>query len=195
MPRRFIEHHRRRPVPADAAHRPHTSTAGAHGLARAADHRRPAVSDRRRRRAATTSPRRCGCWRRASSSTIRSADVCVALSAGAVSTHDWCDGWQALAVPRQIDAGPGSRRDPARPGWSGGRSRIRVRRRRIRPAGQRKTAKALRRAAGLPGQIPVTAHTGWRFTPGRGDVSRRHCGPHRRRRRRADEARHRTARS
>ena len=45
----------------------------------------------------------------ASSSTIRSADVCVALSAGAVSTHDWCDGWQALAIPRQIDAGLGSR--------------------------------------------------------------------------------------
>ena len=46
-----------------------------------------------------------GCWRRASSSTIRSADVCVALSAGAVSTHDGCDGWQVVAVPGQVDAG------------------------------------------------------------------------------------------
>ena len=35
---------RRRPVPADAAHRPHASAAGAHGVARPADHRRPAVS-------------------------------------------------------------------------------------------------------------------------------------------------------
>ena len=40
---------RRRPVPADAAHRPHASAAGAHGLARATDHRRLAVSGRCRR--------------------------------------------------------------------------------------------------------------------------------------------------
>ena len=52
-----------------------------------------------------TSPSRCGCWRTASSSTIRSAVVCVGSSAGAVSTNDSRFDWQALALACQIDAG------------------------------------------------------------------------------------------
>ena len=80
---------RRRAVPADSAHRPHASAAGAHGVAGPADHRRLRCIRTSSTWRATTSPSRCGCWRTASSSTIRSADVCVGLSAGAVSTNDW----------------------------------------------------------------------------------------------------------
>ena len=124
--------------------------------------------------------RRCSCWRTASSSTIRSADVCVGLSAGAVSRNERRFGRQAVAVSRQVDAGRRGGTDPARPGWCGRRSRIRIRRRRDRQAGQRQATEALRCPAGLPREIPRAAHRGRRRTACRGHLPRRHRGTDRR---------------
>ena len=167
----LVELSRRRPVPADAAHRPHASAAGAHGVAGPADHRRPVVSERDRRGARRLLTRRCGCWLTASSSTIRSADVCAGLSVGAVSTNDGASVDRLWQYP--VKSMQGSEVDAILLGPSGvaGDRAYGFVDVETGPVGQRERLQAVRRPAGLPCEIPHPAHQRRPATPDRGHLS------------------------
>ena len=97
----------------------------------------PLYPERDRRGARRLLARRCSCWRTASSSTIRSADVCAGLSAGAVSSNDMTSRLASFgSTPsNRCRAKRSTRSCSAR--RSGRRPRVRIRRRRDRQAGQR----------------------------------------------------------
>ena len=65
----------------------------------------PLYPDVDRRCAATTSRRRCSCWRTARVRRPDQRTFAPVCQRGAVSTNDRRLGWQALAVSRQVDAG------------------------------------------------------------------------------------------
>ena len=180
MPRRWSSISRRRAVPADAAHRPHASAARAHGVAGPADHRRLAVSERGRCGARRLLPAAAAAG---SQHRVRRSDQRMFAS---VCQRAQYRGMTGVSVGRlwqyPVKSMQGEEVDEILlgTGWSGRRSRIRIRRRRNRQVGQREETQALRRAARLPREIPHPAHRRRRCAAGRGHLSRRRRGAHRR---------------